>query len=102
MRLFLLSLVILVGPLAGCSKAPLDSALDTMNAVSGKFMGNLVQKDASRQVERLIRNIDQRPECQSYIDRLREAGHGSPYQGATEYAIVHANEDARKAGCAKT
>ena len=41
--------------LAGCSKSPIETAVDAGNAVSTKLMAPLVQKDASRQVEGLIR-----------------------------------------------
>ena len=64
-------------------------------------MSGLVQKDASRQVEGLIRNLENRPECDTYKERLREAGHGSPYEGATESVIVRTYDAAGKAGCVK-
>jgi hypothetical protein len=64
-------------------------------------MSNLVEKDASHQTEGLIRNLQQRPDCQQYIDALREAGRGSPYEGATEYRITHVYQDAQQAGCEK-
>ena len=64
-------------------------------------MGNLVEKDASQKTEGLIRTLQQRRDCQQYIDALREAGRGSPYEGATEYRIVHVYQDAQHAGCEK-
>jgi hypothetical protein len=56
---------------------------------------------ASRQVEILICTIDDRPHCQSYIQRLRDARRGSPYEGATQMMIVHTYDAAGKAGCVK-
>jgi hypothetical protein len=87
--------------LAGCSQSPVDSAIEAANAVSLHVMSNLVEKDASHQTEGLIRNLQQRPDCQQYIDALREAGRGSPYQGVTEYRIAHVYQDAQHAGCEK-
>jgi|SRR5690242_12464227 hypothetical protein len=87
--------------LAGCSKSPVDSAIKAANAVSLHFMSNLVEKNASHQTEGLIRNLQHRPDCQQYIDALRQAGRGSPYEGATEYRIAHVYQDAQRAGCEK-
>jgi hypothetical protein len=93
--------VLSVGLLVACSKSPTDASLDAMNATTKKLMAPLVEKDASKQVEGLIRTIDDRPDCQGYIQRLREAGHGSPYEGATELAITHTYDVAGKVGCVK-
>jgi hypothetical protein len=60
-------------------------------------MAPLVQKDACRQVEGLIRTIDDRPACR-LIERLRDAGRGSPYEGATEMTIAHTYDAAGNAG----
>jgi hypothetical protein len=87
--------------LVACSRSSVDATLDTANAAATKLMAPLVQKDASRQVEGLIRNIDDRPDCQAYIQRLRDAGHGPPYEGATEMIIAHTYDAAGKAGCVK-
>jgi hypothetical protein len=87
--------------LTGCSKSPVHSAIEAANSVSLHVMSNLVEKNASRQTEELIHNLQQRPGCQQYIDALREAGRGSPYEGATEYRIVHVYQDAQHAGCEK-
>jgi hypothetical protein len=54
-----------------------------------------------RQVEGLIRTIDDRPACRSYIERLRDAGRASLYEGATEMTIAHTYDAAGKAGCVK-
>lgn len=96
-----LAVVLCCTLLGGCSKSPVDSAIKGANAVSSRFMNNLVEKNASHQTEGLIRNLQQRPHCQKYIDALREAGRGSPYEGATEYRIVHVYQDAQHAGCEK-
>lgn len=87
--------------LAGCTKSPVQSAVDAANAVSRHLMSNIVEKDASHQTDELIRNLQQRPDCRQYIDALRDAGHGSPYAGATEYRITHVYQDAQRAGCEK-
>jgi hypothetical protein len=87
--------------LVACSKSPVDATLDVINATTKKLMAPLVEKDASKQVDGLIRTIDDRPDCQPYIQRLRSAGHGSPYEGATEMVITHAYDAAGKAGCVK-
>jgi hypothetical protein len=87
--------------LVACSQSSMQSAVDGANALSVRFMSTLVEKDASHQTEGLIRNLDPRPDCQPYINRLREAGHGSPYEGATEWTVVHTYSDAGKAGCVK-
>ena len=94
-------IVLFISLLAGCSKSPMDATLDGANAAATKLMSPLVQKDASRQVEGLIRTIDDRPACQDYIKHLRDAGRGSPYEGATEMMIVHTYDAAGKAGCVK-
>jgi hypothetical protein len=94
-------IVLLASLLAACSKSPTDAAVDGANAAAKKLMAPLVQKDASRQVEGLIRTIDDRPACQGYIQRLRDAGRGSPYEGATQMMIVHTYDAAGKAGCVK-
>jgi PBP1b-binding outer membrane lipoprotein LpoB len=87
--------------LAACSKSPVDSTVDAANAGAKQLMAPLVQKDASRQVEGLVHTIAERPDCEDYIKRLRDAGHGSPYEGATQLVIAHTYEAAGKAGCVK-
>ena len=81
--------------LASCSKSPVDSAIRAANAVSLHVMSNLVEK-------RAYPHLQQGPDCQQYIDALREAGRGSPYEGATEYRIAHVYQDAQHAGCEKS
>lgn len=96
-----LTLALLATALAACSKSPIDCTVEATNAAAKQLMAPLVEKDASRQVERLIRTIDQRPECARYIQSLRDVGHHSPYEGATQWAIGHTYEAAGKAGCVK-
>ena len=79
----------------------MQSGIDAANAVSQQLMSNLVEKDATHQTEGLIKMLQPRPDCQQYIDALREAGHGSPYEGATEWRITHTFQDAQHAGCGK-
>lgn len=49
-----------------------------------------------------LRSIDDRPACRDFIERLRDAGRGSPYEGATEMTIAHTYDAAGKAGCVKS
>jgi hypothetical protein len=97
----LLITVLSASVLAACSKSPIESTVDAANTAATKLMAPLVEKDASRQAEGLIRNIDARPSCEGYIQRLREAGHGSPSDGATQWAIAHTYDAAEKARCVK-
>jgi hypothetical protein len=101
MRNLIIATALWASLFVACSRSPVDATLDAANNGATKLMAPLVQKDASRQVEGLIRNIDDRSACQSYIQGLREAGHGSPYEGATEMVIVHTYDAAGKAGCVK-
>ena len=87
--------------LAACSQSSINSAVDTAGATTQHIMAPLVQKDASRQAQKLIDMLADRPECELFKLRLREAGEGSPTSGATEYAMTHAFDDAGKAGCGK-
>jgi hypothetical protein len=79
----------------------MQASVDAANAASQHLMSNLIEKDASHQTEGLIKLLQPRPDCQQYIDALREAGHSSPYEGATELRITHAFQDAQHAGCGK-
>jgi PBP1b-binding outer membrane lipoprotein LpoB len=87
--------------LAGCSKSPVDSAIDAANTLATRLMAPLMQKDASMQARKLIDKIENRPECEVYKQRLREAGKASPYAATTQRALVVAYRDAHKAGCEK-
>jgi hypothetical protein len=88
--------------LAACSRSPTQALVAADQALAHRLMGNLVEKNDSHQTNGLIRNIDPRPACQSYIDALRKAGAGSPYEGATEWTINHTYDAAQKAGCVKS
>ena len=90
MRKLTIVIGIVACAVAGCSKPAVQTAVDTANTVSTKLMSGIVQKDASIQVEGLIRNLENRPDCDSYKEQLREAGRGSPYEGATQLAIAPA------------
>jgi hypothetical protein len=79
----------------------MDATVDAAGAVGTNLMAPLVPKDAARQVEGLILTLDGRAECENYIHRLRDAGRGSPYEGETEYLVVHTYDAAGKAGCVK-
>ena len=102
MRLPIIATIFALCLFSGCSKSPIETGVNAANAYSAKLMAPLAPKDASHQAEGLIRTLDDRPECQLYIDRLREAGHGPPAAGATQYAMVHADDAAGKAGCVKS
>jgi hypothetical protein len=65
-------------------------------------MAPLVTQDAAHQAELLIKSLDSRAEFAAYRDRLREADRGPPAEGATQWTIVHAYDDARKAARVKT
>jgi PBP1b-binding outer membrane lipoprotein LpoB len=86
---------------AGCSQSTVQATVDSANAAGTKLMSGVVQKDASTQVEGLIRNLKNDPDCDVYKERLREVGHGSPYEGATQSAIVRTYDAAGKAGCVR-
>jgi hypothetical protein len=88
--------------LVGCSKSPVEATVDAANAVATKLVMPLAQKDASKEVEGLIRNLQDRSDCDAYKARLREAGRGPPAAGGTQMVIVHTYDDAMKAGCGKT
>jgi hypothetical protein len=101
-RLLLRTVVIVSAVvLAGCSKSPVDAGIDALNSLGKIFMSGIMQKDASKQANGLILLLADRPECEIYKSRLREAGLGSPYEGATQWKLEHAYEDAGKAGCGK-
>ena len=86
---------------AGCSKSAVNTTVDTANTLGKKLMSGVAQKDASAEVEGLIRNLEDRPECDTYKKRLREIEPESPYEGATQSVIVRTYDAAGKAGCVK-
>ena len=101
-RILLIALAGTAVVASACSKSVTESAVDSASAVGTKLMAPLVQKDASRQAEALAQRLADRPECEVYRNRLREAGKGPPAAGATQLAIVEAYQDAGKAGCGRT
>lgn len=101
MRIPALAIAMMACLSGGCTKSPVDATVGVLNAASAKFMGNIVEKTASKQTEALARSIYDRADCRPYIDRLREAGRGVPTAGATQWAIAHTYADAGKAGCVK-
>jgi hypothetical protein len=99
MRCFtLLTLVVLLA-LAACSKSPGEALYAATTAATRPLMQNLVEKDASHEVDGLIALVANKPECEVYKQALREAGKGSPYEGSTQLRISNARQDACKAGC---
>lgn len=95
------TLLALVVPLAvtACSKSPGEALYAATTAAIRPLMQNLVEKDASHEVDGLIALIANKPECKVYKQALRESGKGSPYEGSTQLKISHARQDACKAGC---
>jgi hypothetical protein len=102
MRALIAAIAVSVFLVTACSKSPIESAVDVTNKAAQKLMAPLAPKDASKQAEGLIHNLDLRPDCAVYIDRLREAGHGAPADGATQWAIAHIYDNAQKARCVKS
>ena len=64
-------------------------------------MQPLVQKDASTQAKRMTEMLSDKPECAVFKERMKEAGKGSPYEEATQWQLIHAQQDACAAGCCK-
>lgn len=60
---------------------------------------HLVDKDASRQAQGLVAMLADRPECEVFKTRLLDAGKGPPADGATQWQLAHARQDACTAGC---
>jgi hypothetical protein len=101
MRRLTVVVAIAFSAVTGCAKSPVQATVDTANKVSMKLMSGIAQKDASTQVEGLIRNLETRPECDVYKKRLREVEPQSPAAGATQSVIVRTYDAAGKAGCVK-
>jgi hypothetical protein len=88
--------------LASCSKSPPEGVGTATEAVGQKLMQPLVQKDASTQAKRLSDMVlSDKPECEVFRERMKEAGKGSPYEGTTQWKLVHTQHDACAAGCCK-
>ncbi len=84
--------------LSACSKSPTDAAVDAGTAIGHKLLDPLVLKDASAQAERMVAYLSDKPECEIYRARMREAGRGSPYEATTQRGFVQTQQDACKAG----
>ncbi len=87
--------------LSSCAKSPTDAAVDAATAVGHKLLDPLVLKDASAQAERMVGFLADKPECEIYKMRMREAGKSSPYEATTQRGFVQTQLDACKAGCCK-
>ncbi len=103
-KTIMLALLLACGAITGlssCSKSPTDTAIDAGNTVGHKLLDPLVLKDASAQAERMVANLSDKPQCEIYRTRMREAGKGSPYEGTTQRGFVQTQQDACKADCCK-
>ena len=101
-KLRLLSYVVLCAiALVGCSKSPTAAIGAAANTAGQLLMRPLVQKDASIQANRMAELLSDRPACEVFKERMVEAGRGSPYEGATQWKLVHTQQDACAAGCCK-
>ncbi len=94
-------IVVISLSMIGCSKSPVQSASDTVQSAAGSVLAPLNPNDASKQAENMIRLIEDRPECDMFKQRLREAGKGPPAAGTTQVAILDAYNAAKAAGCRK-
>lgn len=95
--------ILLIGVvLSSCSKSPSDAVTAASEAARKQLMQPLVQKDASAQAKRMTEMVlSDKPECAVFRERMKEAGKGSPYEGATQWMLVHTQQDACAAGCCK-
>jgi|SRR5579862_9571887 hypothetical protein len=94
--------VVSVVALAGCSKSPPAAVAAAATSAGQQLMQPLVQKDASAQAKRMSEMVlSDKPKCDVFRQRMKEAGKGSPYEGATQWALVHTQQDACAAGCCK-
>ena len=85
-----------------CSKSPTEGIVDAANAAGQKLMQPLVPSDASGQAERMIRLVvADKPECETFRARMREAGKGSPFDATTQKGFIQVQQDACKADCCK-
>jgi hypothetical protein len=87
--------------LSACSKSPPALVAAAAETAGQQLMQPLVQKDASSQAERMTELLSDKPQCEVFKERMREAGKGSPYEGTTQWALVHAQQNACAAGCCK-
>lgn len=91
-------LVFVLGP-SGCSKSPTQTATEATSSIIESAKLSVAPKDASRQAQRVIETIDDRPECAAFIAQTTEAGKGSPVAAKTHLALSTARQAARDAGC---
>ena len=87
--------------LAACSKSPTEVVTAAAGTVGERLMQPVVQKDASAQAKRMTELLSDKPACEVFRERMREAGKGSPYEGTTQSKFVHTQQDACAAGCCK-
>jgi hypothetical protein len=92
-------LILVVTAVAACSKSPTAVVADPAGTVGQRLMQPLVQKDASIQAKRMTELLSDKPACEIFKERMKEAGKGSPYEGTTQWRLVHAQQDACAAGC---
>lgn len=94
-------IIVSAATLAACSKSPFTAVVDATEAAGQRIMQPLLHKDASIQAKRMTELLSHKPECEVFKERMTEAGQGSPYEGATQWKLVHAQQDACAAGCCK-
>jgi hypothetical protein len=87
--------------LASWSRSPPETVGAATETVGQHLMQPLVQEDASIQARRMTELLSDKPACEAFKERIREAGKGSSYEGATQWKLVHAQQDACAAGCCK-
>lgn len=95
-------MLLIAAVLSSCSKSPSEALATTAEAAGKQLMQPLVQKDASAQAKRMTEMVlSDKPECAVFRERMKDAGKGSPYEGATQWMLVHTQQDACAAGCCK-
>ena len=87
--------------LAACTKSPATVFTHTTNALAQKLVQPIDQKNAMNQAKQMAGMLSDAPACRAYKNRLLEAGKGSPYEGATQWKLVHTQRAACAAGCCK-
>lgn len=87
--------------LAACSRSPSETVAAAADAAGRRLMQPLVQKDASNQAKRMTELLSDKVECEVFKQRMLEAGKHSPYDGTTQWELVHAQKDACAAGCCR-
>jgi hypothetical protein len=94
---------VIMGALAftACSKSPSEAVGTATESAGERLVHPLVQKDASVQAGRMAEMLSDKPECEVFNKRLADAGKHSPYEGATQWELAHAQKDACAAGCCK-